>query len=102
MSVKEGRRKKVAAPWQAISRFKGDGCVTLWLSIYASPMSMGWSDAFAVADCWRESDGQWMHLFNGEPTEIRSEYVTHFALAGVEPPTGPDGSVVDWWGRHSR
>lgn len=87
-------------PWRSISAFREQGIghtVTLWLSIYASPMSMGWSDAFAVADCWREHNGAWMHRKDGRPTELRSEYVTHFAPAGAALDTGPYGEALDWW-----
>lgn len=92
-----GRSKK---PWKRISGFKGGGDdqrVTLFLDIYASPMSMGWGDAFAVADCWRDAGGNWMHLYNGKATELRREYVTHFAPTDALPATDPHGNDLDWW-----
>lgn len=91
--------RKIHPVWQPISRFKGDDTerVTLWLAISASPMSFGMGDSFAVADCWRDGDGTWMHTYKGAPAELRREYVTHFAPAGAVPIAGPDGSDLDWW-----
>lgn len=90
---------RAKAPWKKIEGFKGDvgERVTLYLSIYASPMSFGWADAFAVADCWRDSDGRWVHLYNGSPTPLQSDYVTHFAPSDAAVKSAPDGSALDWW-----
>jgi len=76
--------------WRPIKSFRGPTSrfgrkVDLWLSIYASPRSMGMADDFRVVDCWRK-DGKWFHEFKGEETELFTDYVTHW-LPIPRPPS---------------
>lgn len=64
--------------WLKIANAPRDGTIVdLWLSIYASPRSMGLSDSFGVPDAWFV-DGKWVHTYRGKPTELESSYITHW------------------------
>lgn len=77
--------------WKNIKSAPRDGTkVHLWMDIYASPMSFGMSDAFAVPDSWFQ-DGKWVHIHRGEIAALRNNYVTHWM-----PVTG-DLSGQDVW-----
>lgn len=69
--------------------------VDLWLYIYASPLSMGMSDAFKVADAWRKG-GEWWHIHKGRETRLEASYVTHWSTipSPEEPPPSP--TVTLW------
>lgn len=82
--------------WKEIGEFdRPDGeRVDLWLYIYASPRSMGWSDAFKVPEAWKEK-GNWLHIHGGKPTKLYSDYITHWSLipSPDEPPSAPTISL---------
>lgn len=64
--------------WKSIKSAPRDGTIIdLWLSIHASPMSMGMSDDFGVPDAWFQS-GKWVHTYCGKPTELEVGYITHW------------------------
>jgi hypothetical protein len=66
------------AGWKTIKSAPRDGAVIdVWLTISASPMSMGMSDSFGVPDAWFQ-DGKWVHTYRGKPTELDRHYVTHW------------------------
>lgn len=60
--------------------------VDLWLTVPASPRSMGMADAWRVPDCWkRGGDGPWCHQYQGAETELAQDYITHWMAI----PKGP-------------
>lgn len=65
--------------------------VDLWLSVHASPRSMGWADAFRVPDCWRQLvkgagfTGPWVHNDGSAERELYADYITHFMRAPAPP-----------------
>ena len=63
--------------------------VDLWLSWGASPLTMGISDSFRVTDCWRQPDGEWVHIHDGGIKELNRDFITHF----MRRPAGPDGET---------
>lgn len=65
--------------WRKVSKFaEADGVVVdVWLTIYASPLSMGFSDSFGVPDAWRDG-GKWMHTYRGAPAQLDERYVSHW------------------------
>lgn len=65
--------------WKKIKTFRGPDRreVDLWLRIYPSPRSMGWSDAFRVPNAWRK-DGRWFHNYQGREKELEKDYITHW------------------------
>lgn len=74
--------------WLKIDSAPRDGTIIdLWLSIYASPLSMGWSDEFGVPDAWW-ADGKWVHTYRGKPTELQSAYITHWRPKRIVQPAG--------------
>lgn len=80
--------------WKPIESFDEPDrqSVDLWMYIYASPRSMGMSDAFRVMDAFRE-DGKWFHWDGGKKKELHGEYVK-FWMPIPEPPPAP--SVKQW------
>ena len=78
--------------WRPISEFTGSDVwdkVDLWLSVAASPRSMGMSDEWRVVDCWRK-DGKWWHYHEMKVMELESDYITHF----MPRPQGPSGQTA--------
>lgn len=80
------------AEWRPIKNFRGETSkfndrkqVDLWMHIVASPMSMGFGDAFRVPNCWKV-DGKWFHLHEGQEKELASHYITHW-MPVPKPPT---------------
>jgi hypothetical protein len=65
--------------WKPAGRYKGADreLVNIWLTVYASPRSMGMSDAYEVPEAWRQN-GKWFHVHNGKEMEIFNDYVTHY------------------------
>ncbi len=65
--------------WQTMESAPKDGTkVDLWMEIYASPMSMGWSDEFRVPEAWFEG-GRWFHhRESGAKSELEIRYITHW------------------------
>jgi len=64
--------------WRKIESAPKDGAVVdVWLKICATPMSFGVADSFGVPDAWY-SDGKWLHQYRGSPTELNSQYITHW------------------------
>lgn len=62
--------------------------VDLWLTVPASPRSMGISDAWRVIDCWQTKDGKWWHRDGLKGTaELYNPYVTHW-MPVPDPPEG--------------
>jgi hypothetical protein len=61
--------------------------VDVWLEIYASAMSMGFSDSFRVTEAYKK-DGGWWHWQDGEK-QLRSEYVTHWMPLPPKPKKTP-------------
>lgn len=62
--------------------------VNVWLTIQASPRSMGMGDSFEVPEAWLDV-GKWFHIHKGAKTEIYADYVTHWRYArvtGASPP----------------
>lgn len=59
--------------------------VDLWMHITPSPLSMGMSDSFRVADCWRDEAGKWVHNFEGKVATLNDWYITHW----MPSPEGP-------------
>jgi hypothetical protein len=60
--------------------------VDVWMSVMASPMSFGMSDAWRQPEVWRES-GKWVHF---DPScagnrELVGSYITHW-MAIPKPP----------------
>lgn len=87
----------MSKPWKKSASAPRDGTHFIaWLDIYASPMSMGMSDQFAVLDCWY-ADGVLVHLFREKPTELAERYFTHWAPMGAVPSVGPKGQSIDIW-----
>jgi hypothetical protein len=78
----------ISSPWKPIRSFRGPDYrqVDLWLTVFASPLSFGWADAFRVVECWRE-DGKWMHIDVGEKKELNALYITHW-MPMPKPPRG--------------
>lgn len=52
--------------WRKVSSFRRPDCekVNIWLTIHASPMSMGMGDSFEVPEAWR-INGKWFHIHKG-------------------------------------
>jgi hypothetical protein len=73
--------------WKKIQNFKLPDLekVNIWLTIWASPRSMGMGDAFEVPDAWR-LNGKWFHVHNGKDTEIYADYVTHWRPVRTSKP----------------
>ena len=70
--------EKKGCGWKPIATAPRDGTIIdLWLTIHASPMSMGMSDSFGVPDAWFK-DGKWVHTYKGKPTELHQHYITHW------------------------
>jgi len=55
--------------------------VDLWISVWASPLSMGMADAWRIPDCWLK-DGKWVHRHENEIKELEARYLTHW----IRPP----------------
>lgn len=73
--------------WKPIKTFDSPDRqeVDLWMDIYASPRSMGMSEAFRVIDAYRV-DGRWFHrVENGIEKELFSDYITHWMLIPKPP-----------------
>ena len=76
--------------WRPISEYTDDGVVDgidlfdLWLSVHASPLSMGMSDAWRQPDCFR-SNGYW-HDKEGALDEF---YITHWMPVPSHPDPPP-------------
>lgn len=69
--------------WKPIKSAPRDGTVIdVWLSIHASPLSMGMRDSFGVPDTWFDA-GKWVHTYKGEPTELNRNYITHWRPKSV-------------------
>lgn len=82
------KRNKI---WRTIKSAPRDGTkIDVWLNIYASPLSFGFSDCFEVQNAWFK-DGKWVHVHGGKDAEMHSHYITHWKPAGVEVATGPNG-----------
>lgn len=80
-------------PWRPIKEFRGETDpyderrqVDLWVQIYASPRSMGMSDAFRVPNCWKK-DGKWFHWHNKEESQLFPDYITHWMRVPRPPRT---------------
>lgn len=70
--------EKKEGKWRLIKSAPRDGTVIdVWLDISPSPLSMGIGDSFGVPDAWF-ADGMWVHTYRGKPTELRSDYITHW------------------------
>lgn len=72
----------MSGAWKPIETFEGADReeVDLWMHIYASPRSMGWSDSFRVTDAYR-IDGKWFHCrgrFGGDEKQLEASYITHW------------------------
>jgi hypothetical protein len=74
-----------ASIWQPIAGCQLDHDVDLWIEIRPSSRSMGIGDSFRAADCFKIK-GKWHHMYNGEPKEICSDYITHFMPIPQPPP----------------
>ena len=64
--------------------------VDIWISVYASPLSMGMSDAWREIECWREGK-KWFHYNNMRGSikdELEVSYITHWR----ESPPAPGDS----------
>ena len=77
--------------WRPINKFKAGKNplprrVDVWLSVHASPRSMGMSDSFRVTDAYRKN-GKWCHMEGTAECELFADYITHF----MERPRGPSG-----------
>lgn len=60
--------------------------VDLWLTVRASPLSFGISDAWRVPDCWRERGrGPWGHMYNGKFEPLVQDYITHWMRVPKPP-----------------
>lgn len=76
--------------WSQIKDAPRDGTkIDVWINIYPSARSMGFSDQFREPNIWFE-DGKWVHLHRGEIKEIHSDIITHWVPAGAEAPENPD------------
>lgn len=62
--------------------------VDVWIDIYASPRSMGMSDASRELNVWRVGK-KWFHVYEGKDAEIYSDYITHWAPSGKSPDNAP-------------
>lgn len=73
--------------WRPARRSKPkDGVIVdVWLRWGASALTMGWSDSFGVPDAWREN-GKWLHTYRSQPTELNSEFVSHWRYRRSGPP----------------
>lgn len=70
--------EKKGRGWFPIKTAPRDGTVIdLWLTIHASPRSMGMGDCFGVPDAWFEN-GKWVHIYRGKSAELESDYITHW------------------------
>lgn len=70
--------EKRGRDWKKIESAPRDGTIIdVWMTIYASPRSMGMADSFGVPDAWFEN-GKWVHTYRGKPTELERSYVTHW------------------------
>lgn len=65
--------------WRPIKSYRGHDRreVDLWMQVYASPRSFGWSDAFRVVDAYRVQ-GKWLHRHEGKEQELYADYITHW------------------------
>lgn len=72
--------------WQPIETYDRSDYekVDLWLHIYASPRSMGFSDSFRVIEAY-QINGKWFHIDGGKEKELYGPYITHW-MPLPEPP----------------
>jgi hypothetical protein len=73
--------------WRSIESAPRDGSpVDLWLEIYASPRSMGFSDSFRVVDAhW--SGTAWVHMHKGKLEDLYEPYVRFWRPIPTAPET---------------
>lgn len=84
LGMVDGEERK--APWQPISTFNGLDYeeVDIWIQIYESPRSMGFSDSFRIVEAYRKK-GKWVHRQDGEEKELFSDYITHWMPIPIAP-----------------
>lgn len=84
--------------WKKIESAPRDGThFDVFMTVWASPRSMGMADAFMIPDCWFDTTGKLVHIYRGEPTELAERYAQHWAASGKKHKTGPAGETMDYW-----
>lgn len=83
---KAKRAEQKALGWRSMKSAPKDGTrVHLWMEVYASPMSFGMADQFAVPDAWWDG-AKWVHEYRGQPAELRSNYIANWMPASQKIP----------------
>lgn len=65
--------------------------VDVWMSVHASPRSMGWADEFRVPESWQR-DGRWFHSHNFAEKELDASYITHWMPVPSAPAAIPSAN----------
>ena len=94
---------KIKTPWRPIKTAKKAQLkeIDLWLTVHASPLSMGIGDSFRVpAAYWMEEQAEeyrnpemrddyrsgWFHLDRSKHRRLNPEYITHWMPTPKAPP----------------
>lgn len=70
--------------WQPIATAPENTPVDVWVTIFATPRTMGYTDSFRVPDAYKRV-GRWYYIVNNAEKELDAQYVTHW----MWPPESP-------------
>lgn len=71
--------------WRSIKTAPKDGTkIDIWMTVHASPLSFGMSDAWRIIDVYYR-DEAWFHFWEGREQELNEYYITHWMPAPKPP-----------------